>query len=117
MSRDLYEHRISEANRRLTIRVEASHRYFLLWRAMQGFDQCQELTFHQGPMTGAADLSGITNEALLVVVLDRLREWQKSPTACRENALAITKLEEALHWLRARFVDRELRGVLGTNER
>ncbi len=35
---------------------------------------------------------------------------------CRENSLAITKLEEALHWLDARTKDRELREVEGTNQ-
>ena len=34
---------------------------------------------------------------------------------CRENALAITKLEEALMWLEARKKDREKRGVEGVN--
>jgi len=33
--------------------------------------------------------------------------------ACRQNALAITKLEEALHWLTARRMERESRGVQG----
>jgi hypothetical protein len=33
---------------------------------------------------------------------------------CRENAIAITKLEEALHWLYARRTEREKRGVQGT---
>ena len=32
---------------------------------------------------------------------------------CRENAMAITKLEEALLWLRKRKQDREARGVEG----
>ena len=35
---------------------------------------------------------------------------------CRENALAITKLDEALHWLQARTKDREARGVEGHNK-
>jgi len=35
---------------------------------------------------------------------------------CRENALAITKLEESLHWLDHRKKDREKRGVEGKNE-
>lgn len=34
---------------------------------------------------------------------------------CRENSLAITKLDEALHWLDARRRDREKRGVEGFN--
>lgn len=35
---------------------------------------------------------------------------------CRENACAITKLDEALHWLDHRKKDREKRGVEGKNE-
>lgn len=35
--------------------------------------------------------------------------------ACRENACAITKLEEALHWLNARTQAREKRAVEGTH--
>ena len=35
---------------------------------------------------------------------------------CRENALAITKLEEALHWLTARRIEREARGVQGEHK-
>ena len=35
---------------------------------------------------------------------------------CRENSCAITKLDEALHWLKARTADREKRGVEGHNK-
>ncbi len=35
---------------------------------------------------------------------------------CRQNSLAITKLDEALHWLTDRRNDREKRGVEGTSE-
>ena len=35
---------------------------------------------------------------------------------CRENSIAITKLEEALMWLRKRTEDREERGVEGYNK-
>jgi hypothetical protein len=35
---------------------------------------------------------------------------------CRENSLAITKLEEALHWLEARRRNREARGVEGRSQ-
>jgi len=49
----------------------------------------------------------------------RLEFYQKAAGgkfACRENALAITKLEEALHWLYARRVEREKRGVQGAHQ-
>lgn len=45
------------------------------------------------------------------VIIARLND--KYP--CRENALAITKLDEALMWLRERTRNREERGVEGTN--
>ena len=35
---------------------------------------------------------------------------------CRENALAITKIEEALHWQEARTRDRIRRSVEGANK-
>lgn len=35
---------------------------------------------------------------------------------CRENSLAVTKLDEALHWLAARKANREKRGVEGTSK-
>lgn len=35
---------------------------------------------------------------------------------CRENALTITKIEEALHWQEARTKNRLKRGVEGKNE-
>lgn len=36
---------------------------------------------------------------------------------CRENALTITKIEEALHWQEARTKNRIQRGVEGKNEK
>jgi hypothetical protein len=73
------------------------------------------LNFQDGPV-GTAGANGITNEALLAVVLDRLECFQRGAYKCRENALAITKLEEALHWLGHRSRDCERRGVEGKNE-
>jgi hypothetical protein len=35
---------------------------------------------------------------------------------CRENALTITKIEEAIHWQTARTANRIKRGVEGKNE-
>ena len=36
---------------------------------------------------------------------------------CRENSIAITKLEEAIMWLKARKADRESRNVEGTSQK
>ena len=56
--------------------------------------------------------NGTTNEEVLAVLIDRLGNLQaKFP--CRENALAITKLEEASMWLAKRTAERKARGVEG----
>lgn len=60
-------------------------------------------------------VNGCHNEDLIAIVLDRLNGFQESPYKCRENACAITKLEEALMWLRKRTQDREDRLVEGTS--
>jgi len=57
---------------------------------------------------------GTTNEQVLLMLIDRLNYLQtKMP--CRENALVITKLEEALHWLNARTERRIDEGKECTN--
>lgn len=42
--------------------------------------------------------SGITDEVLLAILLDRVRGFQSGTQACRENAIVHTKLEECLMW-------------------
>lgn len=60
--------------------------------------------------------NGALVEGVLQAALDRLEFYQDSRFRCRENALAITKIEEALHWLNHRTADRVRRGVEGTHE-
>lgn len=71
--------------------------------------------FQKGPIKEHG-VNGVMNEDLIAMVIDRLNSFQESPYACRENALAVTKLEEALHWLRHRTLSREKRGVEGTHK-
>lgn len=60
--------------------------------------------------------NGAFVEGVIQAALGRLEFYQASKFRCRENALAITKLEEALLWLGKRTDDREARGVEGTHE-
>ena len=60
-------------------------------------------------------MNGLTQEVLLAIVADRLRSFQAGKFACRENALALTKIEEAQHWLHSRTLARMSRGVEGTH--
>ena len=73
-----------------------------------------ELHFQEGPIKECG-VNGVMNEDLIAMVITRLEHFQKSEFACRENALAITKLEEALLWLRKRTMGREKRNVEGTH--
>lgn len=59
--------------------------------------------------------NGAFVEGVIQAVVGRLEFYQRSKFKCRENALAITKLEEALHWLESRTRDREVRKVEGTH--
>jgi hypothetical protein len=73
-----------------------------------------QILFQNGPINEKG-VNGITQEVLLAIVADRLRSFQAGPYACRENALALTKIEEAQHWLRQRTIARMRRGVEGTH--
>lgn len=70
--------------------------------------------FQNGPI-GEAGVNGISNESLLAIVEDRLLGFQSGQYACRENAIALTKLQEAMMWLQKRTRDRVARGVEGTS--
>lgn len=129
MRRELTDHMVNPANEKLRIEVldgagsgGASHSY-----RIDGYDpstnteffgeyRMTELLFQNGPIPDVG-VNGITHEALLAVLIDRLRAFQSGPFACRENALALTKLEQAMHWLHHRTRARLARGVEGTHQR
>ncbi len=73
-----------------------------------------EIHFQEGPIKECG-VNGVCNEDLLVMVIRRLQGFQESKFRCRENAMAITKIEAALLWLRKRTMARENRGVEGTH--
>ena len=60
-------------------------------------------------------VNGCHNEDLIAIVIDRLQDFQAGDFACRENAIALTKLEEAMMWLNSRTQKRMRRGVEGTS--
>ncbi len=72
------------------------------------------IDFQEGPIKECG-VNGVANEDLIAMVICRLEHFQKSEFSCRDNAIAITKLEEALLWLRKRTMGREQRGVEGTH--
>ena len=83
-------------------------------RTPESLEILSEIHFQEGPIKECG-VNGVCNEDLIAMVICRLEHFQKSEFACRENALAITKLEESLLWLRKRTMGRENRGVEGTH--
>ena len=90
---------------------------FEVWPAEYDKNSFRELLlrvhFQEGPIKERG-VNGVFMEDLIAMCICRLEYFQKSEFKCRENALAITKLEEALLWLRKRTMGREQRGVEGT---
>ena len=73
------------------------------------------LQFQHGPIQENG-INGVQNEDVIKGLILRLQALNQPPHNCRENSLAITKLEEALHWLEHRTKLRREQGVEGTNE-
>lgn len=119
--REITSHKVNGVNEALKIEVldepgsgGACHHYRIEWNANGPACNACDIGFQNGPIAESG-VNGITQEALLAIVIDRLQCFQKGQYACRENAIALTKLEEALHWLQHRTRERVARGVEGTH--
>lgn len=130
--RTINDHKVNPANDTLNITVldepgagGASHVY-----RIDGFDLSKNpgagdgqthdaatetiIYFQNGPINEAG-VNGLTQEVLLAIVTDRLKSFQAGKFSSRENALALTHIQEAQHWLLERTRSRMSRGVEGTN--
>lgn len=128
--REITSHKVNPANDKLEINVldepgagGANHAYEIsgfnkLGNSSWDFagDSCATLTilFQNGPIAEHG-VNGVTQEALLAIIIDRLESFQKGQYACRENAVALTHLETAKLWLFKSTLDRMSRGVEGTH--
>jgi hypothetical protein len=70
--------------------------------------------FQNGPIQEFG-VNGISGEALLAIVIDRLRCFQAGPYACDDNREALERIEGGLAWLQKRTKNRLARGVEGTS--
>ena len=70
----------------------------------------------QNGATQETEINGILMEDLLHIVKDRLEGFNQGDWRCKENSMAITKIEEALLWLNKRTNDRRESGKYGTSE-
>lgn len=72
-------------------------------------------TLQSGPVQAAGGVNGCQVDTVIEAAKTILEGLNKK-FPCRENACAITKLDEALHWLEARKRDRVSRAVEGMNQ-
>lgn len=134
--RQLNGHQINPVNDKLTITVVdepgsggANHAYFIGgsdidFDSNPGIDTMMEyaehrdgysLLFQNGPIAEAG-VNGVTHEALLEILCDRLRGFQSGPYACADNAEALACMEQAQTALQRRTKERMARGVEGTHD-
>ncbi len=74
------------------------------------------IKFQKGPIKEFG-VNGITQEALLAIVIDRLKSFQKGPYACDDNHMALQHTQRGLYYLQERTRARLARGVEGTNQK
>ena len=78
------------------------------------FNVLAKIQFQHGPRNEEDSIAGVLETDLLEIVRHRLQCFQDGDYRTRENACALTHIEEALMWLNKRVADRKERGVLGT---
>lgn len=95
----------------------ANHKYLIA--VDRGLQVPKEIyvQFQDGARKEEHSIHGIIDSDLLEIVRDRLKSFQAGPFASRDNAVALTHIEEALMWLNRRVEDRIERNVLGENKK
>ena len=132
--RTITTHRVNVANEQLTIEVldepgagGANHLY-----NVRGFNSASNpsdpfvarygepakhstVLFQNGPI-GEVGVNGVTHEALLAILEDRLTAFQAGHFACEENKQALAYIRAAQHCLKMRTVRRVVAGTEGTHK-
>lgn len=118
--RQLTGHKVNGVNDGLEITARdepgpgnANHVYRIYFMMRTGqavhFDFC----FQNGPIAEVG-ISGVTHEALLEIIKDRLIGFQSGPYACQDNVEALSHVQAAMDCLKRRTIVRRDRGVEGT---
>jgi len=125
----LADHIVNPANDKLVVRVidepgsgGVNHAYLI-----EGFDNTMNASdpddqdadtclvlFQNGPINEVG-INGVTHEALLAILCDRMRGFQAGPYASADNAEALAHMEAAQTALQRRTLARMARGVEGTH--
>jgi len=112
LEHDLLTSKYTEVYHEDEMKYNVPHKFTVVASGKQGI--LSDIHFQEGPIKECG-VNGVMNEDLIAMVVIRLEHFQKSEFSCRDNAMAITKLEEAMLWLRKRTMARENRGVEGTH--
>ncbi len=96
----------------------ANHIYDIKWDALNnGYVSTNRIVFQNGARKLPDSTHGVLDTDLLEIVRHRLQCFQQGEFATRENAIALTHIEEALLWMNKRVEDRIERNVLGTDKK
>lgn len=130
MKREITTHKINGLNEALTIAVldepghgNACHQYAIttpgkpLRAELRHPTVNCEIQFQNGPIKESG-VNGISIEALLAIVRDRLEGFQQGgPYACVANRIALVNVIGAMDALLVRTLERTERGVEGTHQK
>ncbi len=79
-----------------------------------------KIDWQDGPLGRGDDRqepNGAFVETVIAAVIQKLEHYNADKFKCRENSVAITKLEEAGMWLNQRTINRERRESEGTHQK
>ena len=119
--RELTNHKVNGMNEALKITVldepgigNACHQYKIEYDVKPKGTEAQGVFFQNGAI-GEAGVNGISHEALLAIIEDRLAGFQSGKFACQENMEALVFIRCAQQALAKRTIQRLERGVEGTH--
>lgn len=115
------KHHVVKGNEKDTVRVlcmdapgsgGACHDYVVLPPEGQIGEFTNPIVFQNGPIKEKG-VNGVTQEALLAIVIDRLEHFQKGPFPSEYNVNALFHVINALDCLKRRTRERIVRGIEG----
>lgn len=119
--KNLIGHKVNGCNDELTIEVldepgsgGANHRYMISF-PNPNCDNHFLIAFQNGPIKEVGT-NGLTHEALIAILIDRLEAFQSGPFKSAYNGNALHHLRKAQQELFTRTLERINRGVEGTHQ-
>lgn len=118
-ARLIHDHEVDPSMHSLTVAVidqpghgGANHHYVV---ESGDYPNMLHIKFQNGPIAESG-VNGVTHEALLAILADRLRGFQSGPYHHEDNATALAHINAAQAALQKRTRERMARGVEGTHQ-